>query len=526
MKRMPRQSWVAAAFLAFSAFAAAPAEAADLTIGLTVSPTSMDPHFHYVGQNMGPLSHVFDALLAQQPDLGIAPALATSWKPLDDTTWEFNLRKGVKFQDGSDFTADDVIFTLKRVPLVPNSPSSLAIYTKGIASITAPDPYRILIKTSTPDPEFAIGLSQIFILSHTAASGPAPEGKTTQQLNAGDGLVGTGPYRFVSFVPNDRMVVMRNPGYWGKPQPWITVTMRVIGSDASRAAAMLAGDLDATELPGESLASIKANPKLQITIGDTAQITYLALDQHEPSPGVSDTGGRNPLRDARVRKALSLAINRQAIAERVMFGLAEPAAELGPTTMFGVNPDAKADPYDPDQAKKLLTEAGYPNGFGLKFNSPNGVFPSDLQLAQAIAAMWTRVGVRTTLEGVPGSVFYSRRNKLEYSSYATNMSVFNGQLSYSLRILSMTRDMDKGNGQINLSGYSNPAVDSLLTQALRTINDDDRRKLVQQVSGIVMGEHQVLPIIRLRNAYVTRHGITIVPRLDLFLTAMQITATP
>ena len=362
--------------------------------------------------------------------------------------------------------------------------------------------------------------------SQKAAGGPVPEGKTTAQLNAGDGLIGTGPYRFVSFVPNDRMVVTRNKSYWGKAPPWETVTMKVIASDSSRAAAMLAGEIDAALVPGENIDALKANPKVKVTVGDACFFTYLALDQHEPSPAITGADGKNPLKDARVRKALSLAINRQTIAERVMSGLAEPAAELGAPTLFGATPDAKPDPFDPEQAKKLLAEAGYPKGFGITLHSPKGLFPSDSQLAQAIASMWTRVGVRTEVESVSGSVFYSRRNKLEYSAYVTNACPYIGQMSYSLRILAMTRDPEKGNGQINVSTYANPKVDQLLTQAFGTIKDDARAKLVQEASKIVMQEERpVLAIIRHRYAYAVRSDLTFRPRVDTFLTAMQISAS-
>jgi len=509
---------------AASLIATIPAVAATLTIGLNVSPSSMDPHFHYVGQNTGPLSHVFEPLIAQQPDFSLGPRLATSWHAVDDRTWEFRLRAGVKFHDGSDFTAEDVQFSLHRVPLVPNSPNSFALYTKNIESVTIVDSLTLRITTKTPDPEFPVSMSQILVMSHVAGGGSAPEGTTTQELNAGQGMVGTGPYRFVEFVSGDRMTVTANPTYWGGAPTWERVVMKIITADASRSAAMLSGDLDATELPGESLAPLKEDPKFRVILGASCLISYLALDQHDHSPKVTDTDGKNPLQDARVRAALSYAINRGAIAERIMLGMADPAAELGPPTLFGAMPDAKPDLYDPDKAKQLLAEAGYAGGFGLTLESPRGLFPRDSEMAQAIAAMWTRVGVRTAVEAVPGTMFYSRRNQLQYSAYVTNMCAYNGQLSYSLRILAMTQDIPKGNGGINYSGYSNPEVDRLIAESLHTLNDDARRALVHQASEIVMHrDHAVLSIIRLRTAYVSRQTLVVVPRLDNFLTAMQVT---
>jgi peptide/nickel transport system substrate-binding protein len=511
--------------LAIVAIAAAQAAtAAPLVIALDVTPTSMDPHYHYVTQNTSPLSHIFEPLLAMEGDRSLAPALATSWRAIDDTTWRFDLRHGVKFHDGSDFTADDVLFSLKRVTLVPNSPSSFALYVSNVASMRAIDPYTVEIKTKTPDAEFAIGLSQILIMSHAAAAGPAPEGKTTQQLNSGDGLVGTGPYKFVRFIPKERMEVVANPDYWGAKPQWDSVTLKVIDNPTSRAAAVLGGDADIAHVTGENLDRLKADHNVTVQAGDSCFFTYLALDEHEHSPGISEAGGRNPLLDPRVRTALSAAINREALAEHTLSGLAEPAAELGSPSLFGANPDARPEPFDAARARQLLGDAGYPDGFAIKLATPSGLYASDTDIAQAIAAMWTHVGVRTTVDSMPGSVFYARRNKLEFSAYVTFYCDYNGQMSYPLRLLSMTRDLERAYGQVNLSGFSDAKLDGWIVQALSTLADDRRRDLVQQASTYIIREqHQVLPIVRLRYAYATRGGLQFRPRLDTFLTAMQIT---
>ncbi len=290
------------ALVAVAAVCAAVAgHAAPLIIALDVTPTAMDPHYHYVTQNTSPLSHIFEPLLAMEGDRSLAPALATSWRAVDDTTWVFDLRHGVKFHDGSEFTAEDVLFSLKRVTVVPNRPSSFALYVSNVASMRAVDPYTVEITTRTPDAEFAIGLSQILIMSHTAAAGPAPEGKTTQQLNAGDGLVGTGPYKFVRFIPKERMEVVANPDYWGGKPQWDSVTLKVIDNPTSRAAAVLGGDADIAHVTGENLDRLKADHNVNVQAGDSCFFTYLALDQHEHSPAISEAGGRNPLLDPRVR---------------------------------------------------------------------------------------------------------------------------------------------------------------------------------------------------------------------------------
>lgn len=201
-----------AAALAASVFAAPlAAHAKDLTVGLAASTTSMDPQFYVVGPNSAMARNIFDGLVNQDAKQQIQPALAASWKTIDDTTWEFKLRPNVKFHDGSDFTADDVVASIKRVPLASkNSPSSFAAYVKAITDVTAVDPLTVRIKTDGPTPLLLNNLSRIAIL-------PAEmEKTTTEDMNSGKGVIGTGPFKFVSWTPDDNVVVARNDGYWGE----------------------------------------------------------------------------------------------------------------------------------------------------------------------------------------------------------------------------------------------------------------------------------------------------------------------
>ena len=283
------------------------------------------------------------------------------------------------------------------------------------------------------------------MMSSHAAAGPAPEGKTTQQLNAGDGTVGTGPYRFVSFAPGDRIVLARNPTYWGGEEPWEHVTIIAITNGASRTAALLSGDVDAVEkLVGDDMPRVKANPKTSLVVAPSNSVSYIELDQaREPSPGVTGAGDKNPMRDVRVRHAMSLALNRAALSERIMGGLGEPASELAAPFMFGAA-KLKPAPYDPDLAKTLLSEAGYPDGFNLVLASTSGFYVQDAQMAQAIAAYWTHIGVKTTVEALPSANYYLRRNKNEFSAFFQSSSIMTGQASDLLPIIVGTRNPATG----------------------------------------------------------------------------------
>ncbi len=228
MKRFPLRLTMTAIA---SIMLAAPAFAEDLTIGLASEPTSIDPHYHNLGPNNALARHIYGNLIMQDENQQLQPGLAVSWKAIDDLTWEFKLREGVTFHDGSPLTADDVVFTFERAPNVPNSPSSYATYIKGKTAVKVDD-LTVHIKTGTPYPQMATDVSTIPIISVEAS-----EGASTEDFNAGKAAIGAGPYKFVEYVPGDRIVIERNPDYWGEPAAWETVTFKAIKSGPSRVAA-------------------------------------------------------------------------------------------------------------------------------------------------------------------------------------------------------------------------------------------------------------------------------------------------
>ncbi len=501
------------AILLAAMLAASTAQAAELRIGTVGTPTSLDPHYHNVWINVALTLHIFDRLIGQDAQQHLVPSLATSWRSVDDLTWEIRLRDGVRFQDGGAFTADDVVFTLQRIPKVPNSPSSFNIYTSNIVGHEVIDAHTIRLKTARPYPLLPVDLSLFAIMGRKQSGGPAPEGKTTAQLNAGDGVIGTGPYRYVEFVQGDHATVARNPDYWGGAEPWERVTFKPIPVSGARTAALLSGAVDLIDnAPIADLPRLRGNPAFAIFEGPTNQVMYLAMDSFaEPSPGISGTDGRNPLKDPRIRRALSLAINRDAIIERVLDGLARPAAEFAPPGFFGTTPDMKPDPYDPDTAARLVKEAGYPNGFALVLGTASDRPENAAQMAQAIAGMWTRIGVRTQVDASPINNFYGKRNRFEFSAYMTDALSYTGEASFLMKALVATPNPQTGYGVINKGRYSNPEFDAVLTDALATIDDAARSRKLQQASRMVMQDHGMLVIEQPLLAWAARKGITYTP---------------
>jgi peptide/nickel transport system substrate-binding protein len=496
--------------------AAAGAIARDLVIALKTEPTSMDPQYHSLTPNIQLSQTLFDPMVCADADMAIKPCLAQSWAA-SGNTWTFKLRPGVKFSDGSPLTAADVVFTFDRVPKVPNSPSSFKIYLQNVTKVEAVDPLTVRITTSSPYPLLPTNMAQLPIMSAKAASGSAPEGKTTTELNAGNGLVGAGPYKFVSWKRGAEIVFERNPYYWGPKPAWDRVIYRPISNPAARVAALLAGDVDVVEdPPTDDLERLQKDPKLTVVTKASNRIIYVALDQHgEPSPGIQGTSGKNPLLDKRVREALSLAIDRQALVARTMSGVGTPAAQLLPYPMFGASKDlvtpAKADP---ERAKALLKEAGYPDGFSMVLGTPNGRYINDVKVAQTIAAMWTRIGVKTTIDANAPAVFFKNRDAYSYSAYLAGWGTSTGEMSNVLVSLLLTPNKDKGLGTTNRSRYSNAALDKLVVDSGSVMDDGQRAAMLAKASELAMADYAMLPIHFEHSVWAMKKGIAFHGRAD------------
>ena len=472
-------------------------QARDLTIALRTEPSSMDPQFHSLTPNTQLSETLFDPLVRTDSTAKPIPSLAESWK-VDGNVWTFKLRPNVKFADGSPFTADDVVFTYDRVPKVPNSPSSYSLYLSSVDKVEAVDPLTLKITTKGAAPVLLANLSMVPILSKKNASGPAPEGKTTVELNRGDGLVGTGPYKFVSWKRGAEIVFARNDLYWGEKPVWDKVIYRPISNSAARVAALLAGDVDLIEdPPTDDLARLKKDDKLHIQETPSLRVIYIALNQGKEVPaGMSETNGKNPLTDKRVREALALAMDRKAIVDRIMGGVGIPAANVLAYPAFGASEKMSVVPgVNTAKAKELLTAAGYPKGFTLSLGSPDGRYTNDKNIAQTVAAMWARIGIKTNVETMAPPVFFTKRNGYSFSTYLGGWAVSSGEMLNPLTSLIMTKDPKGGHGTTNWSKYSNPDLDKQVLAASTTLDDTKRAAMLQKAADLAMEDYSLLPIL-------------------------------
>jgi len=491
-----------------------------LRIGMAAPNTTLDPHFQSNAPNNAVASHIFDALITNDARSLSRPGLARAWKVLDDTHWEFQLREA-RFSDGTDFTAEDVIASLQRVNDIPST-ASFRTYTRSIKAMTAPAPHRLLIETQGPDPLLLNALGRLRIISADHKDAP------TTEFNNGNAAIGTGPLVLQEYEPGSFLRLARNDGWWGGRLPWNEVVLRLITDEGARLAALLSGELDIVEaVPSQGAERVKGSPGFHLIRGISSRFVYFAMDQRrDVSPFITDHAGqpleKNPLKDRRVRQALSMAISREALVERVMAGDAVVAAQFLPKGSAGTSDRLEAVPHDPDAARALLAEAGYPDGFRLTIHGPNDRYVNDARIVQAVAQMFTRIGIATQAEVMPWAVYSRRNSGAEFSLSLAAWGVNTGETSNPLKALVATYDKKAGMGASNSGRYSNPELDRLVQQALRTMEDGARNALLAQACDIVFTDHALLPLHHEVSVWAARKGVTCETRADQYTLATGI----
>ena len=509
--------------LAVALLGAASAGAQTLNIGFADPLSSLDPQLNnHAGDRSADL-HFWD-LLVENNYNKLQPGLAVSWKNIDPKTWEFKLRPNVRWQDGKPFTADDVIFSYQRARNVAGSVATFAGYLRTVESVSAKDPLTLVIKTNIANPDLPLNLASVHIVSKHVG-----EKSATENYNSGAAAVGTGPYKFVSYTPGDRVVMERNSDYWGGKQIWEKVNYRYINNAAARTAALLSGDVDVIDKVSVSdLARLKQSPNVKVFPYNGLRVLLLQTTFHEgPSQFITDNNGKpldkNPLLDMRVRKALSLAINRKALVDRILQGAATEASQWMPAGTFGYNPDIKNIPNDVNQAKKLLAEAGFPQGFKLTIHVPNDRYPQAPETMQAVAQFWTRIGVKTQVEVLPWASYSARANKNEFAVSVLAWGNGTGEASYALVNVLATVDAKKGLGASNWSHYSNPAVDKTLTDSTAEFDAAKREAILRDSAKIVSDDVGVIPLYHYQNIWAAKKGLKVTPASSDRTTAMMVT---
>jgi peptide/nickel transport system substrate-binding protein len=509
---------IAAALLALSILPGPVATAETLTIGVSEIPTTIDPHFHHWPANRGFNRHLFDTLVERSDDgTADAPALALSWRAVSETIWEFTLRRDVSFADGAPLSSADVAASLARVPRVPNSPGLYTDYTRTISRVEIIDAHRLRLHTAQPAPLLPNRLASVSIIPARVA-----ESAATADFNTGTAAIGTGPYRLVSFVPNDRVVYQRSPSHFRWNPHFDRVVFVLLRNDGARVAALLSRNVDLiNSVPLANAAGLERNQSVGVVSAPTDRIIYLwpnglaragIVRAHDGSP-LAD----NPLADPKVRRALSLAIDRDAIVLRVMEGHAQPVGQVGWLGGFGASPDlAPQTRADPAAARQLLEQAGWPDGFRISLLSPTGAYVRDTQIVQAVAQMLQRVNIAVDVDAVPSNVYFGRVRgptadaSMIIRSYGIDSS---GDAVTALENVLHSYDAARQLGRLNLS-YSNPEVDALTRLALSDMDPSRRAATQRKAMEIAMGETALIPLHRQVAIWAMRRGIAYPPNSD------------
>ncbi len=495
------------------------ASAQTLTMGVRGGPESMDPHFSALGPHAEAAKHIFDTLVWSGDDLQIEPGLATSWTPIDEDTWEFKLREGVKFHDGSDFDAEDVKFSIERIPVV-TGPTTTAIYVRRVAGVDIIDPHTIHIHTDGQAATLPNDFIRLFIVSSEAAADYSTPETAAEGFNSGKATIGTGPYKFVSWEPKGDLVLAKNPDYWRGEGAWETVIRKEIPNDSSRLAALKAGQVDVINyVSSVDYLALERDPNVDAITGDSVYIMNLQLDQREKTPLVRAIDGseldQNPFRDLKVRQAIDLAIDRETMVGIVLEGLGKPANQMMPPGFFGSSEGIPTPEYNPAKAKELLADAGYPDGFEVDLYCTADRLPGDGAICQGLGQMFTQVGIKTNVNAISKTVYFPAQARLEYSMFMNGWGTLTGEASYTLGGLAHSNNPEVKLGAFNRIAYENPEVDKLLQTGATMMDPAQRRATYEAAMEKVMADKAYISIVQLQTVWAAKAGmLDFPPRFD------------
>jgi peptide/nickel transport system substrate-binding protein len=416
----------------------------------------------------------------------VEPQLATAWRDVSPTQMRFTLRQGVKFSDGSAMTADDVVFSIMRAKA---RTSNYAIYTQGIDRAVKVDNNTVDLIMTSPNPVLLNQLTELRIMSKAWAeknnSVEPKDIRTQDESFAHRNAMGTGPFMVRSWQPDQRLTMVRNPNWWGwalNPETNVTeIIYSPIRSEATRVAALLSGEVDLVLDPSpQDLGRLRTNANLKVIDGVENRTIFLGMDQHREELVGSNIKGKNPLKDVRVRRALYQAIDIQTINRVTMRGLSQPTGALVAPMVAGWTEKVhERFPFDQDAARRLLTEAGYPQGFEVDFACPNNRYINDEEICQAVTAMWARVGVRAKLRTLPLVTYFPMIQRYEASIYMLGWGVPTFDALYSLQ--SLTRTVGVGaDGNYNVGRYSNQRMDYVVDRAKAETDRPVRNRLLTE----------------------------------------------
>ena len=508
---------LAAAILA-TGMVLAHAQSTTLRWGAQNDVLTLDPHSQIHATTLTILMHAYEGLTRYSQTYEVEPALATKWTYITPTQVRFDLRRGVKFYDGTPFTADDVVFSYTRIkdPL-----GFMQIFVGGINEIKKIDDYTVDVIMSAPNPTLLRSLIDFRIMSKAWTeknkAARVQDFKAKEENFASRNVNGTGAYQITSWQPEQKITMTINRNWWDKNSGNVTdVVYTPIKSDPTRVAALLSGELDmVTDLPTQDVARLRADAKLKVMDGNEIRTIFLGLDMFSPELKYSDVKGKNPLKDKRVREALNVAIDREGIKRSTMNGLSLPTSIMVAPGVNGNTPDLdKPVKADAEGAKKLLADAGYPNGFEIQLNCPNNRYVKDEEICQNIAVMWTRIGVKTKLVTESMATFIPKLQNHDVSVYMLGWGVSTLDAQNTLQSLVRTRAEGGADVNSNFGRASDPVVDRLVDAMKTEIDVTKRNALIREALIRTRDEVLLIPLHHQLRPWAMKAGVTTVYRVD------------
>ena len=472
---------------------------------------TLDPYDENESPTFCVLHNIFESLTHLDHDLRLHPKLATSWKAENDTTWVFALRKGVTFHNGAAFDSADAKYSIERALNWEGSEIKAAVLL--VKKVEAPDPYTLKIITKKPDPILPLRLETVKMLDkETCEREIATHGQRYLVTHPN----GTAPYKLVKWVKDDHLTLVAFDQYWRGPARIKQVIFKPITNEATRVAALLTGKTHIiTEVPVRDVGLLEKNPKLRLVKKPGLRLIYLGLDVgRDKTPGIPSSPP-NPLKDLRIRQAIYYGINEPAIVKYVMNGFAEPAGQLFPDPVVGYNPAITRYPHDPEKARQLLVEAGYPNGFEVRLDAPNDRYVNDAKIARAVAIQLAKIGIRVKVNTYPKARFFQDEEEGKCSFHLVGWANNNGDGCGSLEYLLHTRDDANNLGTANSSiFYSNPELDRLTELAAQTLDPEQREQYLQGAVAVAMQDLVHIPLHYQYDLYGISRKVVWTPRRD------------
>jgi peptide/nickel transport system substrate-binding protein len=499
------------------ALVAAPIQAVTLRWAAQNDILTMDPHSQNHATTHAVMQYTYEGLTRYTKNYQIEPSLAVSWEQIADTHWRFKLRQGVKFHDGSPFTADDVVFSFGRIK---QPQGTNQIYVAGIKEVKKIDDHTVEFLLEGPHPLLLRNIVDFRIMSKSWSeknrSQNIQDYKAKEETYASRNTNGTGPYIIKLWEPDKRVVFAINKDWWGKLDGNVSdVIYTPIKSDATRVSALLSGEVDlVTDLPTQDVERLRKEEKLKILDGHEVRTIFIGLDQHNDELKYGSVKGKNPFKDVRVRRALNMAVDREAIRRVTMRGLSIPAGIMIAPGVHGYSTQIDiVQKYDPAGAKKLLAEAGYPQGLEFTLDCPNNRYVNDEKICQALVSMWAKAGFRVRLNSMPFANYIPKLLALDTSAYMLGWGVATFDGLYSLQSLVRTKTTG-ADGSFNQGRVSDAKLDAMIDALKVTTDTKKRDAMLKEALEITRDQAYYVPLHHQMRPWAMKKNVTIVYSLD------------